>query len=128
MDSLLDTHTLIWFVNDAPELPFAVRDAIINLDNAISVSIASFWETGIKSGLSKLPLPGSILRLESIIQAQDIAITPITARAIHQMMQMPMHHKDPFDRLTAATALTFGLTLLSANTAFDAYGVHRVWG
>lgn len=128
MDSLLDTHTLLWFVNDAPQLPFGVRDAIINPGNAVSVSIASFWEIGIKSGLGKLPLPGSITSLEGIVQAQNIEIIPITVPTIHQMMQMPMHHKDPFDRLIAATALTFGLTLLSADTAFDRYGVPRVWG
>ena len=128
MDSLLDTHTLLWFVNDAPQMPSDVRDAIVDPGNAVSVSIASFWEIGIKSSLGKLPLSGSILSLEAIAQAQDIGILPITVSAIHQMMQFPLHHKDPFDRLIAATALTFGLTLLSADTAFDLYGVPRVWG
>ncbi len=127
-DGLLDTHTLLWFVNDSPELPPAVRDAISDPDNAVTVSIASLWEIGIKSSLGKLPLSGSLLTLEGVLQAQDIAIAPISVRAIHLITQMPMHHKDPFDRIIAATALTSGQALFSADTAFDVYGVNRIWG
>lgn len=124
---LLDTHTLLWFGQDDPELPASVRAIIENEATRRAVSIVSFWEIGIKAGLGKLPLVQSLPGLEASCRSQGIEIISITVPAIHQMMQMPMHHKDPFDRLIAATALTFGLTLLSADTAFDRYGVPRVW-
>ena len=57
----------------------------------------------------------------------SIAILPITSRTIHMMTQMPHHHKDPFDRIIAATALVEGIPLLSVDSIFDRYGVPRIW-
>lgn len=126
-DCLLDTHTLLWFLTDAPELPAAVRETIVAPENTISVSVASLWEIAIKSALGKLPLASPILEMARLIEAQDIALLPISVPAIDLVSRMPMHHRDPFDRLLAAAALTSGLTLLSADTALDPYGVTRIW-
>lgn len=127
MRGLLDTHTFLWFVGDAPELPLSVKTIIENPQNDANVSIASFWEIGIKASIGKLPLTTSLSGLEAIARAQAIEIVPITVAAIQHMTQMPYHHKAPFDRLIAATALTSGDTLLSADTVFDLYGVSRHW-
>ena len=128
MSALLDTHTLVWFAWDLPELPSSIKADLEDPTARCRVSIASFWEIGIKSSLGKWNLPGDVLALQSVVEAQGIEIVPITVQAIHLLTQMQPHHKDPFDRLIAATALTRGDTLFSADTIFDLYGVTRRWG
>jgi len=124
---LIDTHTFLWFGTDDIQLPQRVRSIIEDADNDISISVASLWEIGIKNSLGKLPLPNGILGLEREANDLAIGILPITATAINQITLMPLHHKDPFDRIIAATALTQSHILLSADTIFDAYRVVRVW-
>ena len=92
------------------------------------MSIASFWEIGIKVSLGKWDLPGDVLALQALIEGQGIEIIPISITAIHLLTQMEHHHKDPFDRLLVATALTSGITFLSSDVIFDRYGVARNWG
>ena len=127
MAALLDTHTLVWFAWDLPELPIPVKALLEDPETLKRVSIASFWEIGIKAGLGKWDLPGDVLALQAAVEAQGIEIVPITVPAIHLLTRMPPHHKDPFDRILAATALTLGDTFLSADPIFDLYGVARRW-
>lgn len=127
MPHVIDTHIFLWFVDGAAELPVSVRHRIDNPADATQISIVSFWEIGIKAGLGKLPLTKGLLELEAIAAKQPIAILPITVQAIFTVQQMPLHHKDPFDRIIAATVLTTGGVLLSADAIFDAYGVPRAW-
>lgn len=127
MQHLIDTHTFLWFVKGSEEVPAHIRDLIKDPGNAIQISIASFWEIGIKASTGKLPLPTSLLGLEAIAESQAIEILPITVQAISVVQQFPFHHKDPFDRIIAATVLTTGGVLLSADAIFDAYGVPRTW-
>jgi len=74
-----------------------------------------------------LALGTSLLGLLAIAENQSIEILPIMVQAISLVQQFPFHHKDPFDRIIAATTLTTGSILLSADTIFDAYGVPRLW-
>lgn len=127
MPHIIDTHTFLWFVDGAAELPASVRHLIDNPADATQISIASFWEIGIKASIGKLPLTTNLLGLEAIAARQSIEILPITVQAIFATQQMPHHHKDPFDRIIAATVLTTGGVLLSADAIFDAYGVPRTW-
>ncbi len=127
MQALIDTHTLVWFAWDMPELPGHVKAVLENLDTVNQVSIASFWEIGIKVSLGKWDLPGDLFALQALVEAQGIEIIPITIAAIHLLAKMDAHHKDPFDRLIAATALTSGATLFSCDLIFDRYGVTRQW-
>jgi len=126
MRYVIDTHTFLWFVDGAGELPAFIRHLIENPVNTIQISIASFWEIGIKVSIGKLPLTTSLLGLEAIAGSQSIEILPITVQAISVVQQLP-HHKDPFDRIIAATTLTTGSVLLSADTIFDVYSVPRTW-
>ncbi len=126
-DALLDTHTLVWFAWNMPELPPYAKSVLEDPQTLVKVSIASFWEIGIKAGLGKWDLPGDVLALQTLVEAQGIEIVPITVQAIHLITQMPQHHKDPFDRIIAATALTSGSLLFSADAIFDAYSVPRRW-
>ena len=127
MQHIIDTHTFLWFGDRSDKLPPLVRDLIVNPDNITQISIASFWEIGIKSSTGKLPLTTSLMGLQAIAERQFIEVLPITVEAISLIQQMPFHHKDPFDRIIAATALVTGSILLSADAIFDAYGVSRTW-
>ena len=127
VEALLDTHTLAWFAWDFPELPASIKNILQSPQTNLRVSIASFWEMGIKIALGKWNLPGDVLALQTLAEAQGIQIIPISVAAVHLIIQMPMHHKDPFDRIIAATALTSGSVLFSSDAIFDLYGVPRRW-
>ena|SRR5438105_4265612 len=125
MRLLLDTHAFLWFVDGSPRLPIPIRGLIEDPANHACVCISSFWEIGIKAGLGKLPLTTSLLGLEAIAASQSIEVLPITVLAIDHVQHLPYHHKDPFDRILVATAITTGSILLSADPIFDSYGVSR---
>jgi len=127
MDVLMDTHTLVWFAWDMPELPAGVKGVLEDPETINQVSIASFWEIGIKASIGKWNLPADLLALQALVEAQGIEIVPITIPAIDLITRLEHHHKDPFDRIIAATALTSGCTLLSHDAIFDLYGVPRRW-
>lgn len=118
---------MVWFAWDMPELPFRVKDVLEDPETVGQVSIASFWEIGIKIGLGKWELPGDLQALQTLVEAQGIEIVPITVPAIQLITRLEKHHKDPFDRIIAVTALVSGATLLSADAIFDQYGVPRQW-
>jgi PIN domain nuclease of toxin-antitoxin system len=124
---LMDTHTLVWFAWDMPDLSAPVKALLEDPETLPQVSIASFWEIGIKVSLGKWELAGDVLALQALVEAQGIEIVPITVPAIHLLTRMEHYHKDPFDRILAATALTSGNLLLSRDTIFDRYGVARFW-
>lgn len=126
-EALLDTHTLVWLAWDMPELPPSAKSILEDPQTLVKVSIASFWEIGIKSSLGKWDLPGDVLALQTLVESQGIEIVPITVPAIHLMTRIEHHHKDPFDRIIAATALTSGSLLFSNDAIFDQYGVPRRW-
>ena len=127
MPHIIDTHTFLWFVKGPEKLPLLVRELIENPAETTQISIASFWVIGIKAGPGKLPLTAGLLELEAIAARQPIEILPITVQAIFAVQQMPQYHKDPFDRIIAATVLMTGGVLLSADAIFDAYAVPRTW-
>lgn len=127
MQHIIDTHTFLWFEDGSEKLPGHIRALIIDPRHTTQISIASFWEMGIKASIGKLPLGNSLLGLQAIAEKQSIEILPITVQAISLAQQFPFHHKDPFDRIIAATTLTMGSILLSADTIFDVYGISRVW-
>ena len=111
-----------------PELPASVKSVLEGSEAVNQVSVASFWEIGIKVGIGKWNLPGDLLALQALVEAQGIEIVPISIPAIQMITRMANHHKDPFDRIIAATALTSGCTLVSGDAIFDLYGVPRQWG
>ena len=125
---LLDTHTFLWW-DAAPErLSAAVLALCQNSSVRLFLSIVSLWEIQIKSGLGKLPLS---LPLAEIIQNQQmrhgLQLLPVTPEHIYALSGLPLHHKDPFDRLLIAQALTEGLPLASVDSAFSSYPISLVW-
>jgi PIN domain nuclease of toxin-antitoxin system len=123
----MDSQALICIGLNLGRIPSRVSRIVENTDDKISVSIASIWEIGIKFSIGKLPLKSNILGLEQQVIDHGFTVIPINVMAIHEMTSLPMHHKDPFDRIIAATAMISGDILLSSDTIFDQYGLSRVW-
>ena len=124
---LLDTHVLIWFVSNDANLPDAVREKV-EVSKTVFFSIASLWEMAIKLNIGKLPLKGAFEDLEPRMVEAGITTLPVTFIDTVQYRRLPLHHRDPFDRILVAQAINYDLTLISRDTAFDAYPIQRVWG
>ena len=102
------------------ELTVAARQALQDPGNSLFVSIAAMWEIAIKLSLGKLTLPDSVPAALDIIGAASLTITPAH---IVRVQGLPLHHRDPFDRMMIAQALEDGLTIVTRDRAFGAYGV-----
>lgn len=128
MRFLLDTHTFIWFVMGDPNLPKQLRTLIETIENERVVSIASLWEIAIKMNLGKLNMGATF---EQLIPGQLIAnrmdILPVSVVHLYQVAQLPLHHRDPFDRMLIAQCLAENLPVLSRDATFDRYAISRLW-
>lgn len=127
MDLLLDTHPFIWFLNGDEPLPANLKSIIIDTSNRCFLSIASLWEIAIKSSLGKLELKGDFSQIADFLSDNDIELLSITFEHLQRLMQLPFHHKDPFDRIIIAQALTEGLPLATKDDVFPDYGVNIIW-
>ncbi|NJN88188.1 MAG: type II toxin-antitoxin system VapC family toxin [Leptolyngbyaceae cyanobacterium SL_7_1] len=123
---LLDTHTLLWFLNNDTKLPTLVRQRIENTE-FVFVSIASIWEIAIKVNVGKLTLLSPLETIQVNIIALSIQELSITFTDVQHYVNLPLHHKDPFDRILIAQAMNHSLPIISADAAFDAYPIQRVW-
>lgn len=124
---LLDTHTLLWYFQNGELLPAHVRSNIADAASAPLVSMVIWWEMSIKAGINKLQLPLPLARMHEVAQQLGFVELPISFRHVEATGSLPHHHRDPFDRLLIAQALTDDLTLVSRDPKFDAYGVRRLW-
>ena len=128
MEVILDSHTLIWAMDDPSRLSPTATALIRNPDVVLHLSPATYWEMAIKVALGKLPLSMPDRRwMNTAIATLDLRIPPISLDHTERTTLLPLHHKDPFDRMLAAQSLANGVPLLSADVVFDAYGVNRVW-
>ncbi len=128
MRLVLDTHTLLWFLANDARLSRTAKSAIEDTANERWLSPISLLEIAIKVRLGKLSLPAPFaVMFPADLLIADIHLLPLETDHIEPLTTLPLNHKDPFDRLIAATALVEGMTLVSADTAFDAYGVTRLW-
>ena len=128
MQLLLDTHALLWWVLDTPDLSKKARQAIAALDNEIFVSAATAWEIATKSRLGRLPEAESFVRsLRPSLRKLGFAELPISVEHARLAGLLPGEHKDPFDRMLIAQAQIEALALVSNEHLFDSYNVHRVW-
>ena len=124
MGILLDTHVLIWLVEGDKNLSTVARSAIEDEDNSLYLSIASLWEITIKLSLGKLDLQLSVDEMvESFLIPGGIEILQIETSHLSILRDLPLHHRDPFDRLIIAQAQAEKMTLISADGVFDLYDV-----
>jgi PIN domain nuclease of toxin-antitoxin system len=119
---LLDTHTFLWW--DSGKL---VRSVVNRIQAAgdVYVSAASAWEVAIKASLGKIEARASIAKAILDYGFMPLAISLEHADAVRAL---PLHHRDPFDRILVAQAMTDGLTLVSKDPVMERYDVEVVWG
>jgi len=128
MRLLLDTHVAIWWINGHKTLPSEVKAMLVNNANSLHVSVVSAWEVAIKTSLGKLPeFKGGSKAFLAKLANIPIALLPIEPRHLEMVETLPFHHRDPFDRLLAATAMVEGMTILTADENIRKYDVPSVW-
>jgi PIN domain nuclease of toxin-antitoxin system len=125
---LLDTHTFLWFIEDHPNLSINARTLIEDASNEILLSIASAWEMAIKISLGKLQIGNPFgIFLAQQLKANNIQLLPISLSHTERIITLPFHRRDPFDRLLIAQALIENIPIASADSAFDAYPITKLW-
>jgi PIN domain nuclease of toxin-antitoxin system len=125
---LLDTHALIWWLAGDEKLGRRAREAISDEANLVVVSAASAMEVATKFRIGKLPDAALLAQdFEAIIASQGFTELGISVRHARLAGEMGIDHKDPFDRLLIAQALSEDLVLVSNETRFDDFAVKRVW-
>ena len=128
MRLLLDTHALLWWLDGDRGLTRRARTAIADEDNVIFVSAASAWEITTKARLGKLPGADAVAAdVVGSVASQGFSSLDITMRHAQRAGRLPGAHRDSFDRMLIAQAQLEDLTLVSNESAFDAYGVSRLW-
>lgn len=128
MRYLLDTHSLLWFLSGDAGLTERARRIIENTDHDILVSIASLWEIAIKHSLGKLKLAQPFEEIfPHQLEINSLSLLGIRLPHVMKVSSLPFHHRDPFDRLLIAQSLSEAIPIISADDAFDDYGVERIW-
>ncbi len=128
MRVLLDTHTLLWFLEGDARLSPRASSIISAPQNQSFVSDATAWEMGIKQSLGKLKIP---LPYEELfpgrLQSEGFYTLPILHKHLHQLVKLAWHHHDPFDRLLIAQSLAEDLVVITCDPHFSTYGVPVIW-
>jgi len=128
MRLLVDTHAFLWFANGQSELSSSAQALIESPENTVLLSVASLWEMAIKMSLTKLTLPKSLdTFVLELVTDNTITLLPIFLNHVAAIVDLPLHHKDPFDRMLIAQAKVEQILIISRDEAFDAYGVKRLW-
>lgn len=124
MRLLLDTHAFLWYITNNPKLPRYAYDAIREKSNEAYLSVVSVWEILVKHQIGKLPLPAPADEyLDERRAAHRIANLPLEVHAVSQLLALPPHHRDPFDRMLMCQALHHGLTIVTIDDQFRRYPV-----
>src|SRR5579863_3939123 len=119
MRILLDTHVVLWWLNDDPSLGTKARCLIGDPANTIFLSSVSTWEIWLKKSLGKLVLPDDF---EAWLAKEEFEPLPLTAAHTRLVAELPWHHRDPFDRMLIAQAVVADLILLTSDERLSAYG------
>jgi PIN domain nuclease of toxin-antitoxin system len=124
---LLDTQIFLWALAEPKRLGEKTKSLLRSRENQLYFSAASSWEISIKAGLGKLPLPESPDKYISSRMA-NLKIDPLDVRHYHTFIvyQLPLHHRDPFDRILIATAIAENIYLMSADEQFRRYDVNLI--
>ena len=120
---LLDSHVLLWIMEDNPRLGPDVRRIIADPGNQIHVSAVSIWELALKRSLGKLQAPENLV---AAVREYDLIELPVTFDHAEQAGNLPQIHRDPFDRMLVAQAQAEGLELVTSDTRIPRYGICTV--
>jgi PIN domain nuclease of toxin-antitoxin system len=127
MKYLLDTHTVLWVAENSPLLTDLAKAAILDANTQKYVSIVSAWEVAIKLGNHKLHLAGGLQEFFRMIDDNGFFTLPLERKYLQLITDLPNYHKDPFDRLIAATAIIENMTLITIDEKIYQYDVSCLW-
>ena len=124
MRILLDTNAFIWWRDGSPRLSPHAREQIGDTENDIAVSITSLWEITVKRALGKLRF---LQDFEEVLAEEGFDLLPLAYRHLRALADLPLHHRDPFDRLLIAQAVVERIPIATADRRFAVYGVELLW-
>jgi PIN domain nuclease of toxin-antitoxin system len=125
---LLDTHAFLWFCQDDPLLSSTAKALIEDAGNRKLLSVASCWEIAIKAGLGKLKLgEPSATYIPAALSRTGFELLPISLDHATAVEALPLHHRDPFDRLLVSQSVIEAIPVVSLDVILDGYGVTRLW-
>jgi PIN domain nuclease of toxin-antitoxin system len=127
MRYLLDTNVYYKWRIEPDELGAAAFELLTNGGHEFLISTITPWELAIKAKTGKLATGSLLLDFEARETRAGFTMTPITTLQVIASGMLPLHHKDPFDRLLIAQSLDLGAPVLSSDSTFDLYGVQRIW-
>ena len=128
MRQLLDTHTFLWYITDNPNLSRTALERIQNEENDNLLSMTSVWEMAVKQSVGKLSFKLPLdLFIPQQLQSNEMKLLDIQLNHVVAVATLPLHHRDPFDRLLIAQAMVEQLPILGIDAAFDAYPIKRIW-
>lgn len=122
MNYLLDTHLLVWSALGSSKLPTVARQLIADKSNVLYCSAASLWEVAIKNALRRPDFPVEASSLRAGLLANGYRELPVEGRHVMAYRDLPVVHRDPFDRLIVAQAKAEGFVLLTADRLLGTYG------
>jgi len=126
MKLLLDTHIFLWFITADKRLSLSARQLIEDVSNGKFVSIASLWKIAIKNGLKKLTLTDDFdVLFPAQLNINGFDLLEIRIKHLSELINLPFHHCDPFDRLLAAQSISENFEIVSADIIFDSYNLIR---
>ncbi len=120
MNLLLDTHVLLWWLDDHPTLSRKAKAAIADGKNLVFISAVVIWEIRIKQALGKLTIPQNF---QKVLNAQPFEMLDITVEHAHEIGDLPAHHRDPFDRMLVAQTKVEHLTLVTRDIRLKKYKI-----
>jgi PIN domain nuclease of toxin-antitoxin system len=125
---LLDSHALLWYTVNDPQLSGDAKALILDPANEVSFSSASFWEIAIKVSINKLKLHQPFEDfIDVCLNRYGFKILPIEPKHAAVLIGLPFHHRDPFDRLLVAQAMVEGVPIVSSDATLDRYPIRRLW-
>ena len=124
---LLDTHTLIWFLEGDSQISPLAKSLVLDTDNELFVSMAYLWEMAIKTSIGKLTLTQPLEQIIKRLPLEFMELLPIEVPHVLAIQKLPFHHKDHCDRILIAQTITENIEIISIETIFDQYGVKRSW-
>ena len=128
MSLLLDTHIFLWLVTGDPRLKQSIRE-LLETTERLYLSIASTWELAIKFRLGKLSFDEPFEDyLKSQLSLNRIELLPVSLNHTIAVAHLPLHHRDPFDRMLVVQSIMENIRNVSADPLFDQFeGLHRIW-
>ena len=128
MDILLDTQVILWSISGDSRLSSSARTVFLDPTNNLYFSIAGYWEIAIKISIGKLALADQWSTIiDKEMRSNFIKFLPITQEHCNGLVELPFHHRDPFDRVIVAQAKTEQMALLSADSQLKKYEIEVIW-